>query len=134
MRSTYTITELAREFDITTRTIRFYEDQGLLQPARRGTARIYAKGDRTRLKLVLRGRRLGWPLTEIREMIRMYDHNGGEYKQLDAMISKLHANRAILLNQQQDILQSLSELDNLEANCRAQLAALASRPATGNAG
>jgi len=121
MTDTYSITALAREFDITTRTIRFYEDKNLLQPQRRGTTRIYSKGDRTRLKLVLRGRRLGWPLNEIRDMISMYDHRGGERKQLDAMIQKLQQNRAVLVRQREDIDLSLAELNELEQNCIQQL-------------
>jgi len=126
MTDTYSITELAREFNITTRTIRFYEDKGLLTPRRRGTTRIYSKGDRTRLKLVLRGRRLGWPLNEIREMISMYDLSGGEHKQLDAMIQKLRQNRATLVKQREDIELSLAELDELEQNCLQQLKAIKS--------
>lgn len=134
MQDTFTITELAREFDITTRTIRFYEDKGLLQPNRRGTTRVYTKGDRTRLKLVLRGRRLGWPLIEIRDMISMYDHQGGEQKQLEAMIAKLQQNRAILIKQREDIELSLEDLQELEQNCVRQLDELtntASRSGTG---
>ena len=76
----FTIAELAREFDITTRTIRFYEDRQLLTPARRGNQRVYSRADRTRLKLVLRGKRLGWPLDDIREMIALYDTPDGEKK------------------------------------------------------
>ncbi len=125
MSETYTITDLAREFDITTRTIRFYEDKQLLKPTRRGTTRVYDKGDRTRLKLVLRGRRLGWPLNEIRDMIDMYDHSGGELKQLQAMVTRLQQNRETLLAQRNDIEQSLQELDALEDNCLAKLGALA---------
>ena len=128
MPSTYTITELAKEFDITTRTIRFYEDQELLQPTRKGTRRIYSQGDRTRLKLVLRGKRLGWPLVEIREMIRMYDHNGGHQRQLETMIAKLRQNREILLSQREDIELSLTELHELELNCLQQLASLTAEP------
>lgn len=126
----YSITELAREFDITTRTIRFYEDKGLLTPQRRGTTRIYSKGDHTRLKLILRGRRLGWPLNEIGEMIDMYDHSGGEQKQLDAMIKKLQQNRAILIKQREDIELSLRELDELERNCIEQRQAIKLRDET----
>ncbi len=128
MDRTYTITELAREFGITTRTIRFYEDRQLLQPTREGTKRVYSRGDRTRLKLVLRGKRLGWPLDEIREMINMYDPHGGEVRQLTTMIEKLRHNRDTLLQQQHDIQQSLSELDQLEQNCLDQLSSMTSSP------
>lgn len=124
MPSTYTITDLATEFDITTRTIRFYEDQKLLSPARKGTRRIYSARDRTRLNLILRGKRLGWQLTEIRDVIEMYDHHGGERRQLEAMIAKLRNSRDTLLNQLEDIRLSLVDLDELEQNCLSQLAAL----------
>jgi len=121
---TYTITELAREFDITTRTIRFYEDKHLLTPQRRGQQRIYSRTDRTRLKLVLRGKRLGWPLDDIREMIYMYDTPGGEEKQLLVMIDKIKQSREALLQQQNDIALALSEFDEIEQRCENQLAAL----------
>ena len=121
---TYTITELAREFDITTRTIRFYEDKELLTPKRRGQQRIYSRTDRTRLKLVLRGKRLGWPLDDIREMIYMYDTPGGEEKQLLVMIDKIKQSREALLQQQNDIALALSEFDEIEQRCEKQLAAL----------
>jgi len=123
--TTFSITELAREFAVTTRTIRFYEDQSLLQPARRGTTRIYSKGDRTRLKLVLRGRRIGWSVAEIREVIALYDDPGGERKQLETMIGKLQDNRDTLLQQQEDIHLALADLQRLEQNCFSQLDALA---------
>lgn len=124
MSETYSISELAREFGITTRTIRFYEDRQLIHPAREGTRRIYSRRDRTRLKLVLRGRRLGWPLDDLRDMISMYDAPGGEHRQLELMIEKLQQNRSILLKQQEDIRQSLAELDELERNCREKMDSL----------
>lgn len=117
----FSISEIAREFDVTTRTIRFYEDKGLLTPSRRGNNRVYSKSDRTRLKLILRGRRLGWTLDEISEVIEMYHHEGGEKMQLEAMIGKLQQNRETLLQQQQDIRLALDELDAIEQNCRLQL-------------
>jgi len=109
---------------VTTRTIRFYEDKGLLTPARRGTTRVYSKGDRTRLKLVLRGRRLGWSLDEIHEVIGMYDHPGGEQKQLQIMIAKLRESRKNLLKQQEDIQHALEDLARLERNCQTQMQSL----------
>jgi len=127
---TYSITVLAKEFGVTTRTIRFYEDEGLLTPARRGTTRVYSKGDRTRLKLVLRGRRLGWSLGEIREVIGMYDHPGGEQKQLQTMISKLHESRETLLKQQEDIQHALDDLARLERNCLTKMQSLDDNTAT----
>ena len=124
MPDTYSITELAREFDVTTRTIRFYEDRGLLSPARRGDQRVYSRSDRTRLKLVLRGKRLGWPLEEIGEMIRLYDAPGGtgERRQLELMLERIATSRATLVRQRQDIELALGEFDGIEARCRARLA------------
>lgn len=117
----YTITDLAQELDITTRTIRFYEDRGLLRPARRGQQRVYSKADRTRLKLVLRGKRLGWPLDDIREMIELYDTPDGEKRQLEVMINKIEQSRNTLLQQRDDIELALREFDEIEARCLTQL-------------
>ena len=117
----FSITDLAQELDITTRTIRFYEDRGLLRPARRGQQRIYSKADRTRLKLVLRGKRLGWPLDDIREMIELYDTPDGEKKQLEVMINKIEQSRSTLLQQRDDIELALREFDEIEARCLKQL-------------
>ena len=93
---TYTITELAREFGVTTRTIRFYEDQGLLHPHRQGRKRIYSKRDRIRLKLTLRGKRLGFTLGETRELIDLFDTPQGEEKQLRQFL-KLEIQRLVYL-------------------------------------
>ena len=117
----FSIADLAQELDITTRTIRFYEDRGLLRPARRGQQRIYSKADRTRLKLVLRGKRLGWPLDDIREMIELYDAPDGEKKQLEVMINKIEQSRSTLLQQRDDIELALREFDEIEARCLKQL-------------
>jgi DNA-binding transcriptional MerR regulator len=117
----YSIADLAQELDITTRTIRFYEDKGLLRPARRGQQRIYTRADRTRLKLVLRGKRLGWPLDDIREMIELYDTPDGERKQLEVMLKKIAQSRSVLLQQREDIELALREFDEIEARCRQQL-------------
>lgn len=117
----FSIAELAQELDITTRTIRFYEDRGLLQPARRGQQRVYSRADRTRLKLVLRGKRLGWPLKEIHDMIQLYDTPDGERKQLEAMLGKIAQSRHTLLSQREDIELALQEFDEIESRCRAQL-------------
>ncbi len=130
----YSITELAKEFDITTRTIRFYEDKQLLKPARRGQNRVYSRADRTRLKLVLRGKRLGWPLDDIREMIRMYDAPGGEEKQLRVMIDKINSSRETLLQQQEDIALALSEFEDIQLRCEKQLSSLQALSLTGNTG
>ena len=127
-KSRYSITDLAREFGVTTRTIRFYEDQGLLNPARQGLTRVYTPRDRVRLRLVLRGKRLGFSLKEIGDILDMYDAAPGERGQLQYMLTRLQEQRAMLETRRQDIEASLAELDELEAQCRARLAA---RTATG---
>jgi Predicted transcriptional regulators len=118
MTETYTITDLAQEFDVTTRAIRFYEDQGLISPLRRGRRRIYTPRDRVRLKLVLRGKRLGFALREIREILDMYDAGSGEAGQLKYLLEKIEERRTILKQQLQDIKITLKELDAIEAQCR----------------
>jgi DNA-binding transcriptional MerR regulator len=122
--TTYTITELAKEFDVTTRTIRFYEDKGLLKPARQGLTRIYSARDRVRLKLVLRGKRIGFSLDEVREIMDMYDSAPGEIGQLDYMLDKLAERRAMLHRRQQDIELTLKELNEIEVQCRERLATM----------
>ncbi len=119
--TTYTIGELAQEFGVTTRAIRFYEDQGLLSPARNGQARVYSVRDRVRLKLVLRGKRLGFSLGEIGGMLDLYDADPSEVGQLQYFVSKLDERRAQLNQQQQDIEVTLKELDDIEAQCQALL-------------
>ncbi len=119
--TTYTIGELAQEFEVTTRAIRFYEDQGLLSPARNGQARVYSVRDRVRLKLVLRGKRLGFSLGEIGGMLDLYDADPSEVGQLQYFVSKLDERRAQLNQQQQDIQVTLKELDDIEAQCQALL-------------
>lgn len=110
MRETYTITELAEEFRITPRTIRFYEDKKLLQPKRNGMNRIYCRRDRGRLKLILRGKRLGFRLDEIREMLDLYDHGDGQVEQLRLTLQKSHQRIEVLRRQRRDIDQALKEL------------------------
>ncbi len=124
---TFTISELAREFDITTRTIRFYEDMGLLKPERRGQSRIFTAGDRTTIKLILRGKRLGFSLLESKEMIELYDPAEGNVTQLQTLLDKLAEKRAILAQQLEDIRVMQLELDDVERRCREALAT--SRPA-----
>lgn len=123
---TFTITELAREFDITPRAIRFYEDQGLLTPARVGRARVYTKADRTRLKLTLRGKRLGLSLAEIGELIGMYDGVRNSVPQLRRFVDVLDERRRALEQQREDIVAVLDEIGMLERQC---LALLAENPA-----
>ena len=125
---TFTITELAQEFDITPRAIRFYEDMGLLSPARAGRNRVYSQRDRTRLKLTLRGKRLGLALQEIRQLVTMYDTDSDTVPQLQAFLGVLAAHRAQLEQQLDDIRVTLDELTLHEGRCR-QLLAAASKPA-----
>ena len=127
MSTVYSIGDLSREFGVTTRTIRFYEDQGLLSPAREGQSRIYQPRDRVRLKLILRGKRLGFSLKEIKNLIELYDAPEGEGAQLRSFIDKIRARRGELLAQRNDIEQVLDELDTLEQRC-SELLALESDP------
>lgn len=117
---TCTIAELAREFDLTARAIRYYEDQGLIAPSRAGVQRVYTKRDRTRLKLTLRGKRLGLSLAEIRELIDMYD-TAPESTQLARVIEVLGERRARLEQQREDIEAVLAEIDAIEKQCRNRL-------------
>ena len=120
-RAEFTIGELAREFDVTPRTIRFYEDHGLLAPRRDGQRRIYGQRDRTRLKLTLRGKRLGLSLAEIRELIDMYEPGRDERPQLERFLAVLESHKASLLQQRDDIEAQLSELHIFEKKVRKQL-------------
>mgnify|MGYP002785008659 FL=1 len=120
---TYTITELAAEFDVTARAIRFYEDVGLLTPQRAGRNRVYSAGDRTRLKLTLRGKRLGLALSEIKQLVDLYDADSGSRQQLEAFIAVLAEHRRLLERQREDIEITLAEIDQHEQRCRALLAA-----------
>ena len=120
---TYTITELSREFDITPRAIRFYEDQGLLAPLREGSgqSRVYTTRDRTRLKLTLRGKRLGLSLSDIRELIDMYESPRDEAAQLAKFLQVLGTHRAQLEQQQVDVEAQLKEIGAFESQCRKRL-------------
>lgn len=124
MDPTFTISALAREFDVTTRTIRFYEDEGLISPDRRGQARIYTTRDRVILKLILRGKRLGFSLAECRELFDLYDPEGGNKAQLQLMLDKLAERRRALDQQLNDIRLMQIELDSAEARIRATQAGL----------
>ncbi|MDD5249206.1 MAG: MerR family DNA-binding transcriptional regulator [Rhodocyclaceae bacterium] len=120
---TFTITELSREFNVTPRAIRHYEAQGLIVPERVGQSRIYSKRDRTRLKLTLRGKRLGLSLVEIKELIDMYDTAPDESSQLVKVLAVLAKRRQALMQQREDIEAVLGELDAFERQCRDILAA-----------
>ncbi len=117
MSNVYSIGDLSREFGVTTRTIRFYEDQGLLSPTRNGQNRIYRARDRVRLKLIFRGKRIGFSLKEINKLIELYDAPEGEAGQLRSFIEKIRARRVELLAQKDDIAHVLDELDALEQRC-----------------
>src|SRR5258708_28627003 len=120
-RAEFSISELAREFDVTPRAIRFYEDRGLLAPRRDGQRRIYTPRDRTRLKLTLRGKRLGLTLSEIRELIDMYEPGRDQRPQLKRFLAVLEAHRKSLLQQRADIEAQLSEIQAFEKKVRKQL-------------
>lgn len=122
---TFSISELSQEFDVTTRSIRFYEDQGLLKPARRGQTRIFSTKDRVRLKLILRGKRMGFSLAETKELFDLWDETlTGNEKQLLKMLEILGARRAHLEQQKEDIAMAEMEMDTAEARCREALAEL----------
>lgn len=110
---TFSISELAKEFALTTRAIRFYEDEGLIAPARSGRNRVYGPRERTRLKLILRGKRLGLSLVEIREILDLYDTNVDEVPQLRKFLEILENRRTLLLQQREDIDVVLAEVDGL---------------------
>ncbi|MBQ0935283.1 MerR family transcriptional regulator [Ideonella paludis] len=119
---TFTITELAQEFDITPRAIRFYEDVGLMEPARSGRNRVYTHRDRTRLKLTLRGKRLGLSLQEIKQLVDMYESGTDTRPQLEAFMQVLANHRSQLEQQLEDIQVTLAEIEQHELRCRSLLA------------
>ncbi|MFT5529882.1 MAG: DNA-binding transcriptional MerR regulator [Alteromonadaceae bacterium] len=114
MSNTFSITDLAKEFDITSRTIRHYEELGLLSPLRKGTQRVFNAGDHVRLGLILRGKRIGFSLSEISEIITMYYQPEGEKQQTSFLLNKVEERRQKLIIQQQDIEKMLLELDSIE--------------------
>ncbi|TXH97649.1 MAG: MerR family DNA-binding transcriptional regulator [Rheinheimera sp.] len=116
--TTYSISELAKEFDITTRSIRFYEDQGLLTPQRQGQTRIYSKRDRVRLKLILRGKRLGFSLAETGQLFELYDADKSSVTQLTTMLQLIELKKTELHQQLDDIKVVLMELITVEKRCR----------------
>ena len=129
MRDYYTITELTREFDISTRTIRFYEDEGLIAPIRRGRTRLFRQSDRQLLKMILRGKRLGFSIAEIREIMQMYKTPPGEAGQLRAIVRRVSEKRRELEQKRHDIDELLAELDNAEEACLTRMAELGVSPA-----
>jgi DNA-binding transcriptional MerR regulator len=127
--TSYSISDLAKEFDITTRTIRFYEDKGLLSPSRKGQVRIYTSADRTNLKLILRGKRLGFSLDQSREIINMYDPSQNNSEQLNTLIHSIRDKRDQLECQLHDIEIMMLDLQESEERCRAALSKTANSPA-----
>jgi len=119
----FTITELAAEFDVTPRAIRFYEDVGLLEPQRAGRNRVYSQRERTRLKLTLRGKRLGFSLQEIKQLVDMYDSPSDTAPQLEAFLAVLRTHRQQIELQLEDIRVTLEEIAQHEARCERLLAA-----------
>ena len=120
----YSISDLAQEFNLTTRAIRFYEDEGLLEPGRSGRRRVYSARDRVRLKLILRGKRLGFSLSDVRDIIEMYDLDAGETGQLRYFLDQIQERREALEQQRSDIDLTLRELDEIESQCQGRLASI----------
>lgn len=118
---TYSIGELAKEFDITTRSIRFYEDEGLLSPRRQGQQRIYTNKDRVRLKLILRGKRLGFSLAETGRLFELYDADNSSAAQLQKVLELVSEKKLSLKQQMEDINVLLTELSGLEQRCQDEL-------------
>ncbi|HSF98637.1 MAG TPA: MerR family DNA-binding transcriptional regulator [Ornithinibacter sp.] len=123
--NTWTIAQVAEEFGVTHRTVRHYEDLGLISPERRGTTRVYHRRDRTRLGLILRGRRLGFPLEEIRTIIDLYDVPRGRRSQLEYVLAQIDERRADLEQRRRDLESALAELAEFERRCRTDLGRLA---------
>ncbi len=128
MSKTYTISDLASEFDVTTRTIRFYEEKGFLKPERKGTRRIYRPSDRTKLRLILRGKRLGFSLDESAEIVLMYGSPRNNRKQLEKLVARIRIQRSGLERQQQDLAVMLTDLRDVEDKCMAALSDGDGRP------
>lgn len=122
MNKYYTITELTREFGVSTRTLRFYEDEGLIHPERRGRTRLFRPADRHLIKEILRGRRIGFTISEIREIIQVYKDPPGETGQLQLLMLKVNEKREELRQKRRDIDETLAELDNVEEACLTRLA------------
>lgn len=120
----YSISDLTKEFDISTRTIRFYEDEGLIQPVRRGRTRLFKPSDRRLLMLILRGKRLGFSIAEIREIMSMYKEPPGEAGQLKLLMTRVNEKREQLLQKRKDIDETISDLDQVDEQCLTRLAEL----------
>lgn len=125
---TWTIGELAEEFGTTLRTIRFYEDKGLLTPDRQGQTRLFGERERVRLQLILRGKRLGFTLAETAHILDLYDAAPGEAGQLAYLIEDITRRRRALVAKRRDLEEAITELDELEARCRADLSRFTGAP------
>ena len=117
----YSIRHLAQEFAVTTRTLRFYEEKGLLSPTRQGTSRLYDAADRARLKLILRGKRLGLSLEESSDIISMYEPKGSNEKQLEALLNKIQEKKHQLMLQQEELANMMADLEVWEKRCEAEM-------------
>ena len=117
----YSISELTREFDVSTRTLRFYESEGLLRPVREGRQRLFRPGDRTRLKLILRGKRLGFTLSEIQELFDLFKAPEGERRQIEALLQALENRKNELVQKQRDLEDTLNDLADAETMIRQRL-------------
>ncbi|MEO7268363.1 MAG: MerR family DNA-binding transcriptional regulator [Knoellia sp.] len=122
--ATWTIRQIAEEFDVTHRTVRHYEELGLITPERVGTTRIYHRRDKTRLNLILRGKRLGFPLEEIRTIIDLYDAPRGRRSQLEYVLGQIDERRTDLEQRRRDLDDAISELGRFEDSCRVDLGRL----------
>jgi len=119
--ASYTISQLVQEFGVSSRALRLYEESGLVAPHRQGTKRIYAERDRVRLRLILRGKRLGCTLSEIKDMFDLYDSSSGEKAQIELLLEKLNHRRQILETQKQDVQHALEDLNRVAENAYATL-------------
>jgi DNA-binding transcriptional MerR regulator len=118
----FSITEMTREFDISTRTLRFYEDEGLIHPERRGRTRLYRPADRHLIAQILRGRRIGFTIAEIREIVQVYNEPPGEVGQLKLLMKKVEEKRDSLRQRRKDIDETIGELDSIEEACLNRMA------------
>lgn len=122
MTKLFSITEMTREFDISTRTLRFYEDEGLIHPERRGRTRLYRPADRHLIAQILRGRRIGFTIAEIREIVQVYNEPPGEVGQLKLLMKKVEEKRDSLRQRRKDIDETIGELDSIEEACLNRMA------------
>ena len=124
MREFYSITELTREFGITTRTLRFYEDEGLIQPLRRGRTRLFRSSDRQLLRQILRAKRLGFSLADIRDPVAMTAEVPGETERIRSLLRRIGETRDLLRQKRRDLEEALDDLDGAEEACVERLVEL----------